>query len=80
MSTPRGWRDWAAAAVRIMFGIIWAVDAWLKWQPGFRVTFLPNMIATAGAEPHWLASWFDFVLRVLRTAPGMWLYLAASVE
>ncbi|MBS4728682.1 hypothetical protein MSM1_10180 [Mycobacterium sp. SM1] len=80
MSTPTVRRDWAPEAVRIIFGIIWAIDAWLKWQPGFRTTFLPNMITTAGAEPHWLAPWFAFVLRVLRTAPHVWPYLAAGVE
>lgn len=73
-------RQWVAAAVRIVFGVIWGIDAWLKWQPGFRATFLPNMIATAAAEPHWLAPWFDFVLRLERPAPAMGAYLGAAVE
>jgi uncharacterized membrane protein YphA (DoxX/SURF4 family) len=80
MSTPRGWRDWAAAAVRIIFGVIWAIDAWLKWQPGFRATFLPNMIATAGAAPHWLKWWFDFVLALERPAPAVFVYVGRTVE
>ncbi|MEN3263577.1 hypothetical protein, partial [Pseudonocardia sp.] len=25
----------AAAVVRIFFGLLWAIDAWLKWLPGF---------------------------------------------
>jgi uncharacterized membrane protein YphA (DoxX/SURF4 family) len=73
-------RESAAAAVRVAFGLIWAIDAWLKWQPGFRATFLPNLVSTAAAEPHWLAPWFDFVLRTVHPAPDMWAYLPAIVE
>lgn len=73
-------RQWVAAALRIVFGVIWGIDAWLKWQPGFRATFLPNMIATAATEPHWLAPWFDFVLQLERPAPAMGAYLGAVVE
>lgn len=71
---------WGAPAVRIVFGVIWGIDAWLKWLPGFRATFLPNLIATAAAEPHWLSPWFDFVLRLARPAPGAWVYLSAVIE
>ncbi|MGH3960523.1 hypothetical protein [Mycobacterium sp.] len=71
---------WATAAVRVAFGVIWAIDAWLKWQPGFRTTFLPNMLATAAAQPRWLSPWFDFWLRLERPAPGLWVYLGAAVE
>ncbi|WP_343600505.1 DoxX family protein [Mycobacterium sp.] len=74
------WRDWAVAGVRIVFGIIWAVDAWLKWQPGFRATFLPNMISTAAAEPHWLNWWFDVVLALERPAPALFAYIGAVTE
>lgn len=80
MSKHITWRDWGAAAGRIAFGMIWAVDAWLKWQPGFRETFLPNMIATAAAEPRWLAWWFDFVLALERPVPSLFAYVGAVVE
>ncbi len=74
------WRDWSVAGVRIAFGIIWAVDAWLKWQPGFSATFLPNMISTADAEPHWIKWWFDFVLALERPAPLVFVYVGAITE
>ncbi len=66
--------------MRIAFGIIWAVDAWLKWQPGFRATFLPNMISTADAEPHWIKWWFDFVVALERSAPALFVYIGAVTE
>ncbi|GFG74482.1 hypothetical protein MBOT_18470 [Mycobacterium botniense] len=60
--------------------MIWAIDAWLKWQPGFRATLLPSMLATAAGQPHWLMPWFDFWIRLQRPAPQLWAYFAAIVE
>lgn len=80
MSKRVTWRDWGSGGVRVLFGIIWAVDAWLKWQPGFRATFLPKMISTAAAEPSWLKWWFDFVLALERAAAALFVYVGATVE
>lgn len=80
MNTATNWRGWAPTGLRIAFGIIFGVDAWLKWQPGFRATFLPNMISTAAVEPHWLAWWFDFVLALERPAPAVFVYIGAVTE
>lgn len=80
MSKRVTWRDWGSGGVRVLFGIIWAVDAWLKWQPGFRATFLPKMISTAATEPSWLKWWFDFVLALERPAPALFAYIGATVE
>jgi hypothetical protein len=32
--------DWPKSAVRIGFGIIWAIDAGLKWRTSFRTGYL----------------------------------------
>jgi uncharacterized membrane protein YphA (DoxX/SURF4 family) len=80
VSTPKDWRNFDVAALRIVFGIIWGVDAWLKWQPGFRATFLPNMISTADGEPHWIRWWFDFVVAMERSAPALFVYMGAITE
>ena len=32
---PAAWLIVAAAGVRAAFGVVMAVDAWLKWQPSF---------------------------------------------
>lgn len=29
------WRFRGIGVLRILFGLIWAVDAWFKWQPDF---------------------------------------------
>lgn len=80
-SGPAAEGRWAATALRIAFGVIWAIDAWLKWQPGFRATMLPSMVATAEGQPRWLTPWFDFWIRALQhPAPELWAYLTASTE
>jgi uncharacterized membrane protein YphA (DoxX/SURF4 family) len=73
-------RGWPETVIRVAFGAIWAVDAWLKWQPGFRATYLPNLESVAAGEPRWLAPWFHFWLSLERPAPPMWAYLGATTE
>ena len=41
--------------------MIWVIDAWLKWQPGFRATMLPSMVAAATGT----AALADAVVRFL---------------
>jgi uncharacterized membrane protein YphA (DoxX/SURF4 family) len=47
-------------AIRIVFGVVWAIDGALKFQPGFADS-LPQMISDAGqGQPGWLQPWFAF--------------------
>ena len=46
--------------VRIAFGIIWAIDAWFKWQPDFQQNFLKIVQAGADGQPSWLGPWYHF--------------------
>ena len=31
-----------------------AIDAWLKWQPGFAAHYVGYLQNAANAQPHWL--------------------------
>ncbi len=31
-AAPKHWRSKAIGALRVAFGLVWAVAAWLKWQ------------------------------------------------
>jgi hypothetical protein len=33
-----GWRLTGIGLLRIAFGLVWAIDAWFKWQPDFITT------------------------------------------
>ena len=47
------------ACLRTAFGLVWAVDAVLKWLPGFRDGFGAMLDQAAKAQPGWLQPLFD---------------------
>jgi len=66
--------------VRVGFGLIWALDAALKWLPGFRSAY-PSMIADAGqGQPGWLSGWFSFWDQTISQAPTVFAVLIALAE
>lgn len=50
----------AAWVVPIIFGLIWAVDAWFKWQPEFQHNFLQIAKGGAASQPSWLGPFYQF--------------------
>src|SRR4029077_10214890 len=46
------------ALIRITFGVIWAVDATLKWQPAFRANFGRIVAGVGNGQPGFLSWWF----------------------
>lgn len=65
---------------RIVFGIIWAVDGGLKFQPGLSDT-IAGMIADAGSgQPQWLAGWFSFWVAVVGSHPVFFTYFFGVLE
>lgn len=66
--------------VRIGFGAVWAVDAYLKWQRSF-MDSLPMIIATnAQDQPGWLGPWFRFWKRIASDHTLLIGYTGAVVE
>ena len=49
------------AGLRILFGIVWLVDAILKWNPHFLNNFLDHITESAIGQPviihHWIELW-----------------------
>ncbi|MGA7173725.1 MAG: DoxX family protein [Candidatus Dormiibacterota bacterium] len=70
---------WPKDALRIGFGVIWAVDAALKWSPAFRAGYLGYLTSAAKGQPVWLHPWFNFWIR-LQHPPVVWAYVTATVE
>src|SRR5260370_26310857 len=44
--------------LRIAFGVIWAVDASLKWQPAFQANFQQILSGVSKGQPGFLNWWF----------------------
>jgi thiosulfate dehydrogenase (quinone) large subunit len=67
-------------AVRLLFGTVLAIDAVLKWLPGYRHTYLSGVQAAAQGQPSWLHWWFHGWISVQSHAPTLFAYLTAITE
>ena len=80
LGAPRNRTLWPKDALRIGFGIIWAIDASLKWLPGFRSGYMDIITGAAEGQPGWLNPWFTFWINLQRPRVDFFAYLAAAVE
>ena len=71
---------WPKDALRITFGIIWLVDAILKWLPGFRADYMSTIMGQADGQPGWLKGWFDFWINLQHPRAVFFAYLVAAAE
>ena len=71
---------WPKDAIRISFGIIWLIDAVLKWLPGFRASYMSTIMGEAQGQPGWLKPWFDFWIRFQHPYAMPLAYLVAVAE
>ncbi len=71
---------WPKDALRISFGVIWLIDAVLKWLPGFRADYMSTIMGQAQGQPGWLKPWFDFWINLQHPRATFFAYLVAVVE
>jgi uncharacterized membrane protein YphA (DoxX/SURF4 family) len=78
--TGRVFPAWPKYALRFTFGLIWLIDAVLKWLPGFRTGY-SGMISGAGqGQPGWLRPWFSLWTNLQSPHPAFYAYLVAVLE
>ncbi len=66
--------------VRLLFGLIFAIDAVLKWLPGFRHQYLGNIKTAAQGQPSWLHWWFHLWINFQSGAPLLFATIVALIE
>jgi nitrite reductase (NO-forming) len=71
---------WTGTIVRLLFGAIFAIDAALKWLPGYRSTYLSQLKSVAHGQPSWLHGWFQFWIELQSHAPGLFATLTGLAE
>jgi uncharacterized membrane protein YphA (DoxX/SURF4 family) len=71
---------WSGTVVRLVFGLIWAVDAFLKWLPGYRDTYIDQLKSAAQGQPSWLHGWFHFWINLQSSAPTLFATLTGLTE
>ncbi len=74
------WAYIAAAAIRTAFGLVWAIDAYLKWQPAFVANYLSYITGIVNGQPQWLLPWFNFWVNVIQPAPNLFGWLTRIIE
>ena len=74
---PRARPDWPKDAVRVTFGVIWLVDAILKWLPGFRADYMGTLMGQAQGQPSWLKPWFTLWIDLQHPRVAFFAYLVA---
>jgi len=74
------WRARAIALLRIAFGLIWAIDAWFKWQPGFISSFTEQINQAKQDQPQGVQSWLSFWSHIVGSNPHFFAYLTAVTE
>jgi nitrite reductase (NO-forming) len=68
------------AFLRIAFGVIWAVDASLKWQPAFQANFQQLLTGAAEGQPGFLGWWFGLWQFVVSGRAPIFGILTAGTE
>jgi hypothetical protein len=59
------WRLNGIGLLRILFGIVWGIDAWFKWQSDFVNNFTTYLTGAQDGQPlpihHWIQFWVNTV-------------------
>jgi uncharacterized membrane protein YphA (DoxX/SURF4 family) len=71
---------WPKDVLWISFGVIWLIDAALKWLPGFRADYMNTIMGQAQGQPGWLKPWFDFWINIQHPRVMFFAYLVAVIE
>src|SRR5258706_11343108 len=74
------WRIKTIAALRIAFGLVWAIAAWLKWQPAFIDSFMDKVSGAKDGQAPAVQSWLSFWTNMVSMNPRFFACLEASME
>ena len=79
-TTVSVWRARMSAFLRIVFGIIWGIDAWLKWQPDFNKSFTDLVTGAQKGQAPQVQSWIGFWGHLVSSNPHFFAYFTAWME
>lgn len=79
-SVGKRWPAVAGAALRVAFGVIWAVGAALTWSPDFAVHYVGYLHNASHGQPGWLAGWFAMWIALVTPHAGLFIWLTRIIE
>jgi nitrite reductase (NO-forming) len=74
------WADTTAGAIRTAFGLVWAIDAYFKWQPDFFNNYLNYITGIVNGQPQWLLPWFNFWVSLIKPDPNLFAWMTRLIE
>jgi uncharacterized membrane protein YphA (DoxX/SURF4 family) len=74
------WRAHGIGVLRIAFGLVWAVDAYFKWQPAFLNHLTDYVTGALPGQPGAVKSWIHFWHHIIGVDPHVFAYLVAAGE
>ncbi|HJU26186.1 MAG TPA: multicopper oxidase domain-containing protein [Rhodanobacteraceae bacterium] len=80
LQTSELWPPIASAALRVAFGIIWAVGAALTFSPDFAVHYVGYLHNAAQGQPAWSAWWFNLWIAMVTPHVPLFVWLTRIIE
>jgi thiosulfate dehydrogenase [quinone] large subunit len=74
------WRLKGIGVLRIIFGLVWAVDAWFKWQPDFINNFSDYLTGALEGQPAAVQAWIYFWINIIKVDPHVFAHFVAIAE
>ena len=65
---------------RILFGVVWLIDAQFKWRPAFINDMASFLSSAVAGQPSVVQEWINFWINVVNVNPVAFAYLVAFAE
>ena len=72
--------DRSFAVLRIIFGLVWLIDASFKWNPAFLNSFTDYLTGGAQGQPALVQAWIDLWVRGVSVDPHLFAVIVALAE
>jgi thiosulfate dehydrogenase (quinone) large subunit len=74
------WRLKGIGILRILFGVVWGIDAWFKWQPDFINNFTGYLTGAQDGQPAFIKGWINFWINIVKVDPHVFAHGVAVGE
>jgi uncharacterized membrane protein YphA (DoxX/SURF4 family) len=74
------WRGNAIGIWRIVFGLVWAIDAAFKWQPAFQTGFVGYLTGALPGQPELVKDWIGFWINIIKVDPHVFALVVTWAE